>query len=1463
MTDYTRISLESTVNTLATGSQYLPVAAGFAGGGFIVTWLTSDTTQDGSGTAIKAQRYDANGTKLGGEFLVNTSGVGNQTAQSVTTLPGGGFVITWQTSDTTQDGSGSAIKAQIFDANGVKVGSEFLVETNTTANQTAPSIASLSDGSFIIGWGTSDSTQDGAGSAVKAQRYSATGTPVGSEFLLNSTPSPGSEGRVSIAALSSGGFVATYTVGSGALADVYARVFDASGNALGASFIASAATQYYQDYCTAVQLTGGNVLLTWASVIDASGTIQQRGQVISATGTKIGAEFTLAGTAGMGDAKVVALQDGGFAAVWTPGTQMAHTGNTLLRYFNADGSARGEAEVMNSGTNSFEGYSALAIDGTGNLFASWMSTNGSDDNISAQILVAHSGPAITSNGGAGIAYVNAAENQQSVTTVVATNPNGAAQLTYAIVGGGDAARFAINATTGVLTFITAPNYESPTSTTGQSLYFVTVRASDGTFSDIQQLAVTVTNVNEAPNWGFYAGNYNVQEGATTVGTFTATDYEGNPVTYSLAGADAGLFAINSSTGAVSFVAAPNFEAPADADGNNVYALTLVASDGSLSSSKSLTVTVTNVNEAPVITSNGAGASAAVSVEENSAAVTTVQATDPEGTARTYSIAGGTDAALFTIDSASGALSFVAAPNFEAPTDSNGDNVYQVIVRASDGSLSDTQTLTVTVTNANEAPVIVSGPAMAIAEGASAAGTVTAADPDGTSCIYSIVGGADAALFAIDPASGALSFLSPPDFEAPADAGGNNVYDVIVQASDGTLATTQAVSVTVSNLNEAPTLADPGALSVAENTSSVATLVASDQDGDAISFAIVGGADAALFAIDAATGALSLVSAPDYEVAADANGDNVYELVVRASDGSLSSDRAIAVIVENTDEAPVIVSAGTFAASENDTAVGTVSAADPELVPVEYEILGGDDAGQFSIDPFTGVLSFNQLPDHEAPGDSDQDNVYMLVVGAWDGANWASQTIAVTVGNINEGPQITSNGGGDNASVVVTENGTAVTTVTASDPEGQPRTYSIVGGSDAARFTIDAATGALAFIAAPDFEAPGDADADNVYTVVVQASDGSLADIQVLNVFVANANEAPVITSGGGGASAAYAVSENGLTVASIGASDPDGTGVTFSIVGGADASRFAIDAVTGALRYVSAPDFEAPADAGGNNVYDVVVQASDGSLVDTQNLAISVGNVNEAPVITSGGGGSSAAYSVNENTTVVAAIVAGDPDGTSVTYSIVGGADAARFAINAATGALSFVSAPNFEAPSDVGANNVYDVVVQASDGSLIDTQALAVSVANVVDGQTINGTSSANTLTGTNAEDTINGLGGNDTITGGLGRDVLSGGAGNDTFVFSGLADSGVSNPDMILDFGTGNDKIGLSGIDARTNAAGDQAFTWIGTGSFTGVAGQLRYYQAGGDTFVSGDVNGDAVGDFLIQIDPLLTLTASNFVL
>ncbi|MBA3836514.1 MAG: hypothetical protein C0499_02500, partial [Zymomonas sp.] len=206
------------------------------------------------------------------------------------------------------------------------------------------------------------------------------------------------------------------------------------------------------------------------------------------------------------------------------------------------------------------------------------------------------------------------------------------------------------------------------------------------------------------------------------------------------------------------------------------------------SSGSDAVEVPPVNRAPAFTS-----AAAINTPENSSATgITLTASDPDNDQVTFSITGGADAARFAINGATGALTFVTPPNFEAPSDANADNQFEVTVTASDGRLSTAQTIIVTVTNVNDvAPVISSAAAVSVQENRTTVLTATATDVEGGTITFSISGG-DAALFVIDPATGVITFRQAPNFEAPTDTGANNVYNFNLTASDGTNSSTQAV-----------------------------------------------------------------------------------------------------------------------------------------------------------------------------------------------------------------------------------------------------------------------------------------------------------------------------------------------------------------------------------------------------------------------------------------------------------------------------------------------------------------------------------------------------------------------------------------------------------------------------------------------------------------------------------------------
>jgi hypothetical protein len=135
-----------------------------------------------------------------------------------------------------------------------------------------------------------------------------------------------------------------------------------------------------------------------------------------------------------------------------------------------------------------------------------------------------------------------------------------------------------------------------------------------------------------------------------------------------------------------------------------------------------------------------------------------------------------------------------------------------------------------------------------------------------------------------------------------------------------------------------------------------------------------------------------------------------------------------------------------------------------------------------------------------------------------------------------------------------------------------------------------------------------------------------------------------------------------------------------------------------------------------------------------------------APTITSDGGGTTANLSVAENTTAVTTVTAHDGDLDPVQFFITGGADAAKFTINATSGALSFIAAPNFEAPTDADANNIYIVQVSASDGSHTGSQILNVTVSDVL--EAINLTPADDSFTVSPGTSIVNGLGGTDMVS-------------------------------------------------------------------------------------------------------------------
>ena len=178
----------------------------------MVTWDDfSQTGDDTSGYAVRGQIFAANGANFGPEFQVNTTTTSHQIDSSITALSDGSFVVTWTDySATGGDTSGYAVRGQIFTAFGARSGPEFLVNTTTSSNQNDSSITALADGRFVVTWTDQSGTSgDTSSTAVRGQIFAANGTKSGPEFLVNTT-TIGSQDESSITALTDGRFIVTW-----------------------------------------------------------------------------------------------------------------------------------------------------------------------------------------------------------------------------------------------------------------------------------------------------------------------------------------------------------------------------------------------------------------------------------------------------------------------------------------------------------------------------------------------------------------------------------------------------------------------------------------------------------------------------------------------------------------------------------------------------------------------------------------------------------------------------------------------------------------------------------------------------------------------------------------------------------------------------------------------------------------------------------------------------------------------------------------------------------------------------------------------------------------------------------------------------------------------------------------------------------------------------------------------------
>ena len=812
---------------------------------------------------------------------------------------------------------------------------------------------------------------------------------------------------------------------------------------------------------------------------------------------------------------------------------------------------------------------------------------------------------------------------------------------------------------GTLTFKGGANYEE------QREYRVRITATDPSGdTDFVDVIVDVTNVNERPAFTMGKGTVMYAENGTAdVGTYRAKDPEKSGITYSLvmdpitadqtagiAGVDADAiadrarFEIGSITGKLSFKASPDYEDPGDAGDNNMYQVTVKAevSDNTNPrhfATQEVTVVVTDVNEAPVFSKT----TDTLTISEN-----------PDDPEKEPPLAAGY---LYLLNRG------VGKPTATLPAAPNLDVGIPVVAVDDDNNGPD---ITPAITEISTARQLIDG------------------------LTYEL-SGADAGYFHIVPATGQILTLKKLDYEA------KNEFKVTVKATDPEgLDDTIALTINVTNVDEVPvpdilritgdesyTYEENGMDALGEYTVAVG--------GDATPGAwTLEGDDAGSFTLEGSgtTRMLKFRSSPDYDAMADADSDNMYEVILKVTDSSESDifgTFAVTVTVTDVDELGTLSGSETANINEGSTdSLNTYTLTAIEDGPAVTWSLDGADMSDFMLDGtgMTRMLKFTSAPDYESPmGGADADsNTYMVTVMAEAGGEMEMVEVTVMVTDVDE---LGALSGSDTASI--NEGDTDLGTYTLTAIEDGPTVTWSLDGADMSDFMLEG-TGMsrmLKFTSAPDYETPmgGANDDSNTYMVTVMAEAGGEMEMVEVTVTVTGVNEAPMVS---GDATPDYA--ENGTAaVATYTATDPEGDEITWSLAG-ADMGDFTIEG--GVLMFRSAPDYEAKA------TYTVMVTATDpGEESGSITVTVMVTNVNDnmpmfpAETVNT--------LSVAENTAagmdIGAPVAATDDDNDTLTYTL-SGTDAASFDIGMSTGQLMTKAALDYETKT------TYMVTVTATD---------------------------------------------------------------------------------------------------------------------------------------------------------------------
>jgi len=834
-------------------------------------------------------------------------------------------------------------------------------------------------------------------------------------------------------------------------------------------------------------------------------------------------------------------------------------------------------------------------------------------------------------------------------------------------------------TDGILTFNNTPDYENPTNQDGNNIYKVSITATDDAAtpaSSTQLIEIYVDDINEAPVFGTVTDT-SIKENQTTVITLTTTDPENDEITYTLPQTGDNSFFSVAENGNLTFNTPPNYEDPADADGNNTYNVTVSATDNGnppQTSSISFTVNVTNVDEAPIVTNDTYETD-----EDTQLQVTTgLLSNDSDEEGSPLSITSHTEPANGTItnfNNNDGTFIYTPAENF------NGKDSISYTV--SDGTNTSSGKAYFNVGGVNDPP-IVNDDTYTIHED----GTLTVPDssgilkndndPDQDALIATVIKDVNNGTFNLNNNDGSFTYTPHQNFY------GRDT--LIYKASDGLLESIDSalVVITVTSVNDAP-VAVNDTVTVDEGGTIVINVVENDYDID-------GTLDLTTITVTNVTNG-TIESNTNGEITFTHDGSETssagFSYTVNDNNGESSNTANVIIDVTPVNDIPVITDINGISVNEG----GSVNI---NLIENFSDNDGTPDVSSINITDLTngsysdngnGTITFT----HD--GSETSSAGFSYTINDDKGATSNEAVVSLTVNPVNDAPVFTSP---DTA--FIEENQANVMAVEATDAENNTIEYSLDTGDDNALFAINNTTGVLSFSSLPDYENPKDNDGNNNYIVTVLATDDGTPTVQISSktivVIVTDVNEVPVVEDD------SYTIFEDDTLTTNITTGilandeDPDGDSLAITIQRDVSYGELIINP-DGSFSYIPQENYN-----GEDSFTYTVSDGVNGSYIATVTITITA--VNDIPVVYDD------SYSVDEDSHLSVSITDGvlnndrDPDNTELSVSLQD---------SVSHGSLSLLSDGSFQYSPDPDYNGIDVFTYTANDGQSTSNRAATVTI--------------------------------------------------------------------------------------------------------------------------------------------------------